>query len=109
MTPPSRIGEQHCVATRTQCIQVNIRHGSGVPLDSRGSVWASLLALSAVRQDGLIAAGIMNASLPHSRLRLHSGGHIDLVHNAAELAPARRHVPARTRGTSMSDNNIDIS
>jgi hypothetical protein len=25
--------------------------------------------------------------LPHSRLHLHSGGHIDLVHNATELAP----------------------
>ena len=29
----------------------------------------------------------MNALLPHSRLHKHSGGHIDLVHNAAELAP----------------------
>jgi hypothetical protein len=25
--------------------------------------------------------------LPNSRLHLHDGGHIDLVHNAAELAP----------------------
>jgi hypothetical protein len=32
-------------------------------------------------------AYIMDALLPHSRLHLHSGGHIDLVHNAAELAP----------------------
>jgi hypothetical protein len=35
----------------------------------------------------LINARIMNALLPHSRLHQHSGGHIDLVHNAAELAP----------------------
>ncbi len=64
-----------------------------------GSVWTSLFALPAVRQETLIVAGtddpiipvanahIMNALLPHSRLHLHSGGHIDLVHNAAELAP----------------------
>lgn len=64
-----------------------------------GSVWTSLFALPAVRQETLIVAGkddpiipvvnahIMNALLPHSRLHQHSGGHIDLVHNAAELAP----------------------
>src|ERR1700744_692741 len=64
-----------------------------------GAVWTSLFALPAVRQEMLIVAGtddpiipvihahIMNALLPHSRLYLHSGGHIDLVHNAAELAP----------------------
>ena len=64
-----------------------------------GSVWTSLFALPAVRQETLIVAGtddpiipvmnahIMNALLPHSRLHLHSGGHIDLVHNAPELAP----------------------
>jgi poly(3-hydroxyalkanoate) depolymerase len=64
-----------------------------------GSVWTSLFGLPAVRQDTLIMAGtddpiipvvnahIMQALLPHSRLHLHSGGHIDLVHNAAELAP----------------------
>ncbi len=64
-----------------------------------GSVWTSLFALPAVRQETLIVAGtddpiipvinahIMNALLPHSRLHMHSGGHIDLVHNAAELAP----------------------
>jgi poly(3-hydroxyalkanoate) depolymerase len=63
------------------------------------SVWTSLFGLRAVRQDTLILAGtddplvpvvnahIMNALLPHSRLHLHAGGHIDLVHNAAELAP----------------------
>jgi poly(3-hydroxyalkanoate) depolymerase len=63
------------------------------------SVWTSLFGLRAVRQDTLIVAGtddplvpvvnahIMDALLPHSRLHLHSGGHIDLVHNAVELAP----------------------
>jgi pimeloyl-ACP methyl ester carboxylesterase len=62
-------------------------------------VWASLFALSAVARDALIVAGvddpvipvltahIMNASLPHSRPHLPSGGHIDPVRNPAELAP----------------------
>ncbi len=64
-----------------------------------GAVWTSLFGLPAVRQETLIIAGtddpiipvinarIMKALLPHSRVHLHSGGHIDLVHNAAELAP----------------------
>jgi poly(3-hydroxyalkanoate) depolymerase len=64
-----------------------------------GAIWTSLFALPAVRQETLIVAGtddpiipvinarIMKALLPHSRLHLHSGGHIDLVHNASELAP----------------------
>ena len=64
-----------------------------------GSVWTSLFALPAVRQETLIVAGtddpiipvinarIMNALLPHARLHLHDGGHIDLVQNATELAP----------------------
>ena len=64
-----------------------------------GSVWTSVFGLPAVRQQTLIVQGtddpiiptinahIMNALLPHSRLHLHSGGHIDLVHNASELAP----------------------
>lgn len=64
-----------------------------------GAIWTSLFALRAVRQETLIVAGtddpiipvinahIMNTLLPHSRLHLHSGGHIDLVHNAGELAP----------------------
>lgn len=64
-----------------------------------GAVWTSLFALPAVRQQTLIIAGaddpiiplinarIMNTLLPHSRLHQHPGGHIDLVHNAAELAP----------------------
>jgi poly(3-hydroxyalkanoate) depolymerase len=64
-----------------------------------GAVWTSLFALPAVRQETLVIAGtddpivpvinarIIHALLPHSRLYLHSGGHIDLVHNATELAP----------------------
>jgi poly(3-hydroxyalkanoate) depolymerase len=64
-----------------------------------GSVWTSVFGLPAVRQRTLIVQGtddpiiptinahILNALLPHSRLHLHSGGHIDLVHNAPELAP----------------------
>jgi poly(3-hydroxyalkanoate) depolymerase len=64
-----------------------------------GSVWTSVFGLPAVRQRTLIVQGtddpiiptinahIMNALLPYSRLHLHSGGHIDLVHNASELAP----------------------
>jgi hypothetical protein len=35
----------------------------------------------------VINARVLKALLPHARLHLHSGGHIDLVHNAAELAP----------------------
>jgi poly(3-hydroxyalkanoate) depolymerase len=64
-----------------------------------GSVWTSLFALRAVRQETLIVAGtddpiipvanarILHALLPHALLHLHSGGHIDVVHNATELAP----------------------
>jgi pimeloyl-ACP methyl ester carboxylesterase len=64
-----------------------------------GAIWTSLFALPTVCQETLIVAGtddpiipvanarIMKARLPHSRLHLHSGGHIDLVQNAAELAP----------------------
>lgn len=64
-----------------------------------GTVWTSLFALPAVRQETLIVSGtddpiipvinarVLNALLPHARLHLHAGGHIDLVHNATELAP----------------------
>ena len=64
-----------------------------------GSVWTSLFGLRFVRQETLIVAGtddpiipvinahIMNALLPHARVHLHSGGHIDLIHNAVDLAP----------------------
>src|SRR5271168_228490 len=63
-----------------------------------GSVWTSLFALPVVRQETLIVAGtddpiipvvnahVMNTLLPHSLLHLHSGGHVDLVQNADELA-----------------------
>jgi len=62
-------------------------------------MWTSLFALPAIRQETLIVAGtdgpiipvvnahIMNTLLPHSRLHLHPGGHVELVLNAAELAP----------------------
>ena len=64
-----------------------------------GSVWTSLHALPAIRQQTLIVAGIddpivpvanariMNRLLPHATVHLHDGGHIDLVTNATALAP----------------------
>ncbi|MFD6156961.1 alpha/beta fold hydrolase [Nocardia sp. NPDC060256] len=64
-----------------------------------GSVWTSLFALPLIRQQTLIVAGrddpiipivnarIMHRLLPHSTLHLHDGGHVDLITNAAELAP----------------------
>ncbi|QSE80849.1 poly(3-hydroxyalkanoate) depolymerase [Rhodococcus koreensis] len=64
-----------------------------------GAVWTSLPLLPAIRQQTLLVAGtddpivpvvnarIMNQLLPHSTIHLHSGGHIDLVTNATELAP----------------------
>ena len=64
-----------------------------------GSVWTSIFALPAIRQRTLLIAGlddpivplanarIMHRLLPHSTMHLHSGGHVDLITNAAELAP----------------------
>jgi poly(3-hydroxyalkanoate) depolymerase len=64
-----------------------------------GAVWTSLPLLPAIRQQTLLVAGtddpivpvvnarIMNQLLPHATMHLHSGGHIDLVTNANELAP----------------------
>lgn len=64
-----------------------------------GAVWTSIHALPAIRQETLIVAGtddpiipvvnarIMNFLLPHAHLHLHSGGHVDLITNAGELAP----------------------
>ena len=64
-----------------------------------GAVWTSLFALPLVRQQTLIIAGrddpivpvvnarIMDRLLPHSTVHLHRGGHVDLITNAAELAP----------------------
>ena len=64
-----------------------------------GMVWTSLFALPLVRQETLIIAGlddpvipvanarIMARLLPHAAVHLHAGGHVDLITNAAELAP----------------------
>jgi poly(3-hydroxyalkanoate) depolymerase len=64
-----------------------------------GAVWTSLFALPLIRQETLIIAGlddpiipvvnarIMGRLLPHATVHLHSGGHVDLITNAAELAP----------------------
>jgi poly(3-hydroxyalkanoate) depolymerase len=64
-----------------------------------GAAWTSLFALPLVRQRTLIIAGlddpiiplvnarIMGRLLPHATVHLHSGGHVDLITNAAELAP----------------------
>jgi poly(3-hydroxyalkanoate) depolymerase len=64
-----------------------------------GSVWTSVFALPLIRQDTLIVAGIddpiipvanariMAGLLPHATVHLHPGGHMDLITNAAELAP----------------------
>ena len=63
------------------------------------AVWTSLFTLPLIRQKTLIVAGtddriipvlnarIMTRLLPHATLHLHSGGHVDLITNAAELAP----------------------
>jgi poly(3-hydroxyalkanoate) depolymerase len=64
-----------------------------------GAVWSSLFALPLVRQQTLIIAGlddpiipvvnarIMGRLLPHATVHLHTGGHVDLITNAGELAP----------------------
>jgi poly(3-hydroxyalkanoate) depolymerase len=64
-----------------------------------GAVWTSLFALPLIRQRTLIVAGlddpiipvvnarIMGRLLPHATVHLHAGGHVDLITNAAELAP----------------------
>ncbi|MDT5102646.1 MAG: hypothetical protein QOI25_159 [Mycobacterium sp.] len=64
-----------------------------------GAVWTSLFALPLIRQQTLIIAGlddpvipvvnarIMGRLLPHATVHLHRGGHVDLITNAAELAP----------------------
>jgi pimeloyl-ACP methyl ester carboxylesterase len=63
------------------------------------SVWSSLFALPLIRQPTLIVAGtddpiipvvnarIMGRLLPHATMHLHTGGHVELVTNAAEFAP----------------------
>jgi poly(3-hydroxyalkanoate) depolymerase len=64
-----------------------------------GMVWTSIFALPFVRQETLVVAGlddpivpvanakIMARLLPHATMHLHQGGHVDLIANAAELAP----------------------
>jgi pimeloyl-ACP methyl ester carboxylesterase len=64
-----------------------------------GSIWTSIFALPLIRQETLIVAGtddpivpvanarIMHRLLPRSTMYLHGGGHVDLITNAAELAP----------------------
>ncbi|GAB2533059.1 alpha/beta fold hydrolase [Nocardia heshunensis] len=64
-----------------------------------GSVWTSLFALPLIRQRTLIVAGtddpiipvvnarIMTRLLPHASLHLHAGGHVELIVDAAALAP----------------------
>jgi poly(3-hydroxyalkanoate) depolymerase len=64
-----------------------------------GMVWTSIFALPFIRQETLIVAGlddpivpvanarIMARLLPHATMHLHQGGHVDLIANAAELAP----------------------
>lgn len=63
-----------------------------------GSTWTSLFALPLIRQPTLIVAGtddpavpvinvrVMSALLPHARVHLHSGGHLDLIYQPARLA-----------------------
>jgi poly(3-hydroxyalkanoate) depolymerase len=73
-----------------------------------GAVWTSLFALPLIRQQTLIVAGlddpiipvvnakIMARLIPHATLHLHAGGHVDMITNAAELAPvieSFRHQP----------------
>jgi poly(3-hydroxyalkanoate) depolymerase len=64
-----------------------------------GAVWTSLFALPLIRQRTLVIAGlndpivpvanarILGRLLPHATVHLHSGGHVDLITNAAKLAP----------------------
>ncbi len=64
-----------------------------------GSMWTSLFALPLIRQRALVMAGlddpiipvvnarILGRLLPHATVHLHGGGHVDLITNAAELAP----------------------
>ncbi len=64
-----------------------------------GAVWTSVVALPLIRQRTLIIAGrddpivpranarIMARLLPHARVYVHAGGHVDLIINTAELGP----------------------
>ncbi|RDI61291.1 alpha/beta fold hydrolase [Nocardia pseudobrasiliensis] len=64
-----------------------------------GAVWTSLPALPLIRQPTLLIAGtddpiiplanvrLMRRLLPHATVHLHSGGHVELITAATELAP----------------------
>jgi poly(3-hydroxyalkanoate) depolymerase len=64
-----------------------------------GSVWTSLFALPLIRQPTLIIAGtddpiipvvnarIMRRLLPNATLKLHDGGHVDLITRAGTFGP----------------------
>jgi poly(3-hydroxyalkanoate) depolymerase len=64
-----------------------------------GSVWTSMFTLPAIRQPTLILAGtddpiipptnaaLMARLMPRAEVHLHSGGHLDMITNAAEFAP----------------------
>jgi poly(3-hydroxyalkanoate) depolymerase len=79
-----------------------------------GAVWTSLPALPFIRQRTLIVAGtddplipvvnarIMHRLLPHARLALHPGGHIDLVTTPEAFAPViERFLAAGSRTPSI--------
>jgi poly(3-hydroxyalkanoate) depolymerase len=88
------------------------------------SVWSSLFALPLIRQPTLIVAGtddpivpvinarIMGRLLPHATMHLHTGGHVDLVTNAAEFAPlieSFRNGECTSRGSTRSPAAHDPS
>jgi pimeloyl-ACP methyl ester carboxylesterase len=87
-------------------------------------VWSSLFALPLIRQPALIVAGtddpispvvnarIMGRLLPHATMHLHTGGHVDLVTNAAEFAPlieSFRNGECTSRGSTRSPAAHDPS
>ena len=55
--------------------------------DPEKEIFAKVRAFGEAEILPMVNAHIMNTLLPHSRLYQHSGGHIDLVHNAVELVP----------------------
>ena len=88
------------------------------------SVWSSLFALPLIRQPTLIVAGtddpiipvvnarIMGRLLPHATMHLHTGGHVELVTNAAEFAPlieSFRNGECTSRGSTRSPAAHDPS
>jgi poly(3-hydroxyalkanoate) depolymerase len=88
------------------------------------SVWSSLFALPLIRQPTLIVAGtddpiipvinarIMGRLLPDATMYLHTGGHVDLVTNAATFAPvieSFRNGECTSRGSTRSPAAHDPS